>query len=394
MSEYQYYEFQAIDKCLTDEEMSQLRSFSTRADITPYSFTNEYSWGSFKGNEDLWMEKYFDGFLYYANWGTHILKLSLPLAHLDLKTVLPYCDGDAFSVRQTDDKIILDFQSDTESEAEWEEGRRLNPFLSLRTDLIRGDLRCLYLGWLSGVLRYEYDEDEEEDEYDEDVFEPPVPPGLHNLNPALIELANFLRIDFDLITAAAQTSPSLEDITPNSEDLQKWLLALSQNERDDMLKAILISSLKGDQTIAFRQICHFSKTFQSLKEYNTEKPKRRTIGELLREAKNVREARVKREAEKAKAELAEQQRLHRIAREKRLNEIVGQEEKLWNQIESFASEKKAKSYDQALELLMDLRDLAEREKSTDFSIRFKTLKQRHSYKTAFMQRLEKIKIVV
>jgi hypothetical protein len=32
MSEYQYYEFQAIDRHLTDKEMSELRSFSTRAE--------------------------------------------------------------------------------------------------------------------------------------------------------------------------------------------------------------------------------------------------------------------------------------------------------------------------------------------------------------------------
>jgi hypothetical protein len=32
MSEYQYYEFQAIDRCLTEEEMIELRHFSSRAD--------------------------------------------------------------------------------------------------------------------------------------------------------------------------------------------------------------------------------------------------------------------------------------------------------------------------------------------------------------------------
>lgn len=63
MSEYQYYEFQAIDRDLTDKEMSELRAFSTRADITPNSFVNEYAWGNFKGDENLWMEKYFDAFL-------------------------------------------------------------------------------------------------------------------------------------------------------------------------------------------------------------------------------------------------------------------------------------------------------------------------------------------
>ena len=68
MSEYQYFEFQAIDRPLTVDEMSELRSYSTRARITPTSFVNEYSWGDFKGDEDAWMEKYFDAFLYLANW--------------------------------------------------------------------------------------------------------------------------------------------------------------------------------------------------------------------------------------------------------------------------------------------------------------------------------------
>jgi hypothetical protein len=380
MSEYQYYEFQAIDRGLTDKEMNELRSFSSRADITSCSFRNEYSWGSFKGNEDLWMEKYFDGFLYYANWGTHILKLRIPAAVLDLETVQSYCDGNRFSVRQSGDKLILDFLSENEDGREWEEDLRLTPFLSLRTDLMRGDLRCLYLGWLSGL---------QNDEYDEVEFEPPIPPGLQNLNPALIQLADFLRIDFDLINAAAQKSPSLEDMTPNAQDLQKWLYTLSQNERDGMLREILESSLKGNQTIALQEICRFNKEFQGSKK---EKPKTRTVGQLLKEAEKARQARIQLEAEKAARESAERQKLQRIAREKRLNEIMGREEKIWNQVEVLASEKKAKSYDQAIELLIDLRDLAQREKSTDFSAKFDALKQRHSAKSSFMQRLRTISV--
>ena len=50
MSEYQYYEFLAIDRPLSSKEMGELRRLSTRADITPTSFTNEYHWGSFKGD--------------------------------------------------------------------------------------------------------------------------------------------------------------------------------------------------------------------------------------------------------------------------------------------------------------------------------------------------------
>jgi hypothetical protein len=49
MSEYQYYEFQAIDRPLTRKEMEGLRALSSRATITPHSFTNVYNWGDFKG---------------------------------------------------------------------------------------------------------------------------------------------------------------------------------------------------------------------------------------------------------------------------------------------------------------------------------------------------------
>ena len=53
VSEYQYYEFQAIDRRLTAHEMAELRSFSTRARITPTSFVNDYEWGAFKGTHSF-----------------------------------------------------------------------------------------------------------------------------------------------------------------------------------------------------------------------------------------------------------------------------------------------------------------------------------------------------
>jgi len=90
MSEYQYYEFQAIDRPLTSSEVDKLRSYSTRARITSTSFVNDYLWGSLKGDEDAWMERYFDAFLYLANWGTHVLKLRLPSPLLDVRTAKKY----------------------------------------------------------------------------------------------------------------------------------------------------------------------------------------------------------------------------------------------------------------------------------------------------------------
>ncbi|HTP28128.1 MAG TPA: hypothetical protein VMK12_21045 [Anaeromyxobacteraceae bacterium] len=48
MSEYQYYEFQAIDRSLTAREQAALRNYSSRATITSSRFAVDYSWGDFK----------------------------------------------------------------------------------------------------------------------------------------------------------------------------------------------------------------------------------------------------------------------------------------------------------------------------------------------------------
>ena len=73
MSEYQYYEFLALDKPLTDRQRAELRKLSSRADITATRFVNEYNYGDFRGSPGKLMERYFDAFLYLANWGTRRL---------------------------------------------------------------------------------------------------------------------------------------------------------------------------------------------------------------------------------------------------------------------------------------------------------------------------------
>jgi len=144
MSEYQYYEFQAIDRPLTAKEMAELRSCSTRARITPTSFVNDYAWGNFKGNEDAWMEKYFDAFLYVANWGTHVIKLRLPARLLELATARLYCVGEGARVREKNQKTILSFVSEDETGGEWVEAEeQLSSLIALRSDLARGDRTCV-----------------------------------------------------------------------------------------------------------------------------------------------------------------------------------------------------------------------------------------------------------
>jgi hypothetical protein len=199
MSEYRFYEFRAIDRPLTAREMAELRSYSTRARITPTSFTNDYAWGSFRGNADDWMENCFDAFLYLASWGTHVLKLRLPSKLLRPTIARQYIGGERASVQEVAGKVILSLVSQDEEGGEWVEGEgQLSSLISVRSELVRGDLRALYLGWLLRAQAGEFD--------DNDV-EPPVPPGLGQLSASLGNLAEFLRIDRDLLYVATANSP-------------------------------------------------------------------------------------------------------------------------------------------------------------------------------------------
>jgi len=101
----------AIDRPLTRIEVQELRSYSTRALITPTSFVNHYEWGSFKGDEDAWTAKYFDAFLYLASWGTRVVKFALPSRLFDLKTSRLYCPGKSVSAFAVSGRVILTFVS-------------------------------------------------------------------------------------------------------------------------------------------------------------------------------------------------------------------------------------------------------------------------------------------
>ncbi|TDB94024.1 hypothetical protein E1091_11350, partial [Micromonospora fluostatini] len=176
MSEYQYYEFTAVDRPLAGRERAELRSLSTRADITATSFVNTYEWGDFKGDPRKLMERYFDAHLYLANWGTRQLMLRVPKQVLDPATVARYCRGGSASAWTAGTHLVIDLHDEDEDGTdEWElDGHGLLASITpVRASLAAGDLRLLYLAWLRCVQSEEIADDEPE---------PPVPAGLGTLD--------------------------------------------------------------------------------------------------------------------------------------------------------------------------------------------------------------------
>src|SRR5260370_40171635 len=101
VSEYLYYEFRAVDRPLTHREIRELRALSTRAEITATRVVNTYTWGDFKGDPDILMEKYFDAFVHTANGCVFQLGLRLPRRALDAERGSAHCVEDSLDIRKT-----------------------------------------------------------------------------------------------------------------------------------------------------------------------------------------------------------------------------------------------------------------------------------------------------
>ncbi|MDG4767733.1 hypothetical protein O7632_27095 [Solwaraspora sp. WMMD406] len=284
MSEYQYYDFRAIDRPLDQQQMAELRTLSTRAEITRTSFSNVYHFGSFRGDPLAMVEEYFDAHLYIANWGTRQLVLRLPLRLLDLDTARQYCWAEPAEAYQSGDNLILNFFSEDPDGVEdfdrdgdgW-----LASIVGVRDQLAAGDHRALYLAWLFLI---------QDGEFGDEATEPPVPSGLGDLTGALHEFAEFLRIDPDLIAAAAQRAPDAAGAGADPIRLADWIARLPAADKD----TALIGLLRGDGlavTAELRQrfradIATAAGSGTAADDAADGKP--RTIGELLDVAESLR----------------------------------------------------------------------------------------------------------
>jgi len=123
--------------------MAALRSISTRAAITSTSFTNHYEWGDLKANPSKLLEKYFDAFVYVANWGTREFYIRLPQESIDYRLLEAMVPGDTVRVRKAARFVIVEFSGESEGDDEDDGTGWMASLMPLRSDLLRGDLRCL-----------------------------------------------------------------------------------------------------------------------------------------------------------------------------------------------------------------------------------------------------------
>jgi hypothetical protein len=365
MSEHQYYEFQSLDRPLTSADQTYLRGLSSRASVTASSASFVYNYGDFRGDPEKVLDRCFDLMLYVANFGTRQLMFRFPKNLVNPVVFEPYCVPHCIVVSTTAKSVILDITLNAEDYYTWIEDDEvsLRGMVSLREDLLQGDFRALYLAW----LRLGFTEDIDADP--EDLIEPPVPPNLKMLSPALKEFAEFFMVDEDLIAAAASESASAQS---TSEPIEEWLAALPEAERNRYLLRVI----NGESHVGAELLLHLRERHG---KQNTPvgTDAKRTLAELMAIAQNKQQAR--KQKERQAAEKAER---------KRLEAIAPKAETLWKEIHRLVELKQASSYDLAVTHLKDLRDIAIMQGTADaFRDRLQKLKEQYSNRPGLITRL-------
>ena len=106
MSEYQHYEWQIIDRPLTEAEQAAVNKLSSHIEVSATQAVVTYTWGDFKHDPRQVLARYFDAHFYWANWGTRYLMFRFPLK-ADLSALESYCLDDAITLEKLEGRQVL-----------------------------------------------------------------------------------------------------------------------------------------------------------------------------------------------------------------------------------------------------------------------------------------------
>ncbi len=373
MSEYQYYEFVALDGPISDQGLHLARSCSSRAEVSRLRWRNTYNYGQFGGSVEALLRHY-DAHFYIANWGSVRFGLAFPENALELERVRPYLQGEetehaSLTLQKTKGRSILWWDRHDEMGFGFVEGEgALDALAWIRQSLLQGDDRALFLGWLAC-----YNPDEWQDPRDSAVTVPPVPPGLAALTPALEKLIEFFPVDADALSAAQALSPQGEAARI---PLEVALDKLSATET----KALLGRVAAGDGARVLSELNRLTVPSGGLRD--------ETSLSCIAFAKQVLAARAARMAREDEAK-AEKQRRDAATRKQRLEALLARADAIWSGLDALMDKRVAAAYDLVMKQVRDLRD-AYRQGGQDavFNAKLAAFREKYHRRFAMMQRLE------
>ena len=362
MSEYQYYEFQTIDRPLTQAEQQAVSLLSSRVQLSSTRAIFTYSYGDFIGDPKELLVQYFDAMFYIANWGTLQLMFRFPKALIDVERMQKYCVEYQIVVSEINNFVILEISIDDEGFG-WIEGEgNLSSLIGLRQEILQGDYRLLYLAWLKAISYLDIDELNEEE------LEPPVPPGLGKLSSSLEAFIDAFELNEHLLKVATTASAAKSSISENS--LKAAITKLERSESD----TFLLRLAKGEANLSFELRKRLSQLMELMQDVITGE---RTIRQLLESAEQEQKQSERRKEQEAEA-----------LRVRELEALAQRETAAWEDVEALIQKGTSKSYDEVVPLLLKLRDLADyQNQQSNFLTRLKQLHAQYSSRSGLKKRL-------
>jgi hypothetical protein len=338
MSEYQYVGFRAIDAPLSDRQLEYMETQSSRAEITRWSFDNQYHYGDFRGNPVAMLRRGYDVHLHYANFGIRKVMFRLPYGLPASKALcFKYVDSEHVMWEADPDGPagILSVSAMTEPgrlDEIWDVDEYLDRLVGVRQELIVGDLRPLFAAWLCGCQSDEVEPESQK--------EPPVPAGLEELSEAIVAMLEFFDVSQFVLAAAAESSPRRPDRADRNVALAKWLKSIPVGTLREWMFHFLVDepmSVRADCLQAFRQSC-------PIPDWPVAKGTR-ALAELIARADQLAEE------ERLQDEKRKQQ-----ARRRRLRDMAKSPQKYLDEVSRHVALRGRDHYEEAAQILSDLRE--------------------------------------
>jgi len=369
MSEYQYYEFRTVNRQLTAEERKRVNALSSHGETTATSFSVTYNYGNFKHSENNVLATYFDIFFYISNWGSLTLKFCYPAELVDTQNWEPYyIDDENMTIESSiiKNSVILTFHMNSEDGFGWIEGEEmLDGLVNLYHDILHGDYRVFYLGWLCAMGK------EDSMWLDEETVEPPIPRSLAQLSPALQCFADMFQISNDSIAAATLSSGSQPSTEAVPVDEKATLAALTHEESVDFLHRFL----QGEPHLAIKLKQHIG-LLQPAPVNDSAGT--RTVG-MLREA----QVEIRTQRERAAVAAKEAQR------QTNMQALADRGDQAWQEVENLIEQKNSAGYRQAAILLQQLGELADaRHETALFDKRMEQIRSHYRRRSSFINALD------
>lgn len=371
MSEYQRYEFMTSDRPLTRAELDEVMKLSSHIEASSTHALIEYHWGDFKHDPIEVLHRFFDGFLYWANWGAPQLSLRFPHDVLPADLLDGYGLDEFVTFTRRPDFDILDMAfGEMEAPDEWTE-YELGSLLPIREELMEGDLRALYIVWLA-AQRFTGSGDDEGEEEHYDIGAPPVPVALDSLTAAQQALADLFQMPPEILAAAARHS--LHAKPSHDDDVAAYVEQLPAERRTEYL----VRLAHNEPGLSRRLV-------SELRALRPEK-----TGAAQPTGQHVPFATMHAESRAIRANwVRERQEREQRARERHLSQIHDQPDEHWQRVTQAVERGSGAGYDEATRLLVELREVADRYGETlPFQRRFAGWVRPHLRRPAFVKRLQ------